>query len=113
MATFGDRMLNITGKEDSVTPDGVIDVIPYVDAIPQRDLLPHVLHDHFVEYVYRSSDNRFDHVLFMTKTENVYVVVVVDLQVNEIHGHRLLDLNEEYGITEPSLAPDRAKPPAR
>jgi len=35
----------------------------------------------------------------MTKTKNVYLTVVVDLQRDSIHGHHLLDLNEKYGVT--------------
>ncbi len=97
---LGEQMINITGKEDTASPAGVLDVIPYVDAVPQSDLNPHTLHDHFVEYVYRSSDNRFDHVLFMTKTKNVYLVVVVDLKKDQIKGHHILDLNKLYAITE-------------
>lgn len=93
-------MVDITGREDVVSPEGVLDIIPYVDAVPSNDLEPHALHDHFVEYVYRSSDDRYDHVLFMTKTSNVYLVIVVDLEANQIVGHRLLDLNDEYRLGE-------------
>jgi hypothetical protein len=49
--------------------------------------------------VYRDATGRFDHVQVMTKTKNVYLTVVVDLQNNVIHGHHLLDLNKKYGVT--------------
>lgn len=91
-------MVDITGREDTASPEGVLDVIPYVDAIPSTDLQSHTLHD--VEYVYRSSDNRFDHVIFMTDTKNVYLVVVVDLNADRVRGHHILDLNEKYGVAE-------------
>ena len=96
--TFADRMTNVTELEDTVSPEGVLDVIPYVDSVPESDLDSHSLYEHFVESVYRSSDNRFDHVLFMTMTKNVYLVIVVDLAEDRIKGHRLLDLNKEYGV---------------
>jgi hypothetical protein len=34
----------------------------------------------------------------MTRTANVYLVVVVDL-LREVLSHHLLDLNFEYGLT--------------
>ena len=35
----------------------------------------------------------------MTRTKNVYLVVVVDLVHDLIYGHLLLDLNKEYGLS--------------
>ena len=52
-----------------------------------------------VRIVYRDAAGRFDHVMVMTKTKNVYLVIVVDLTGDGIHGHHLLDLNEKYGLT--------------
>jgi len=51
-----------------------------------------------VEHVYRNGNNTFDHVLVVTKTKNVFLTVVVDLVRDTICGHRLLDLNQEYGF---------------
>lgn len=76
-----------------------MDVFAYVDAVPMGDLKGHEIYDHFVEYVYRTEDGRFDHVMVMTKTKNVYLAVVVDVTANAVHGHHLLDLNELYGLT--------------
>ena len=53
----------------------------------------------FVEAVYRSDDDRFDHVLVMTMTKNIFLTVVIDLAHASIYGHRLLDLNQEYGLS--------------
>src|SRR5688572_7738890 len=89
-ATFAAPMRNVTQEATNV-----IDVWPYVAAVPAADLLGHSIWDQFVEYVYRSADNRFDHVLVMTKTKNIYLAVVVDLVRDRIHGHHLLDLNKE------------------
>ncbi len=82
----------------------VIDVWPYVEAVPEIDLGGHVIYDRLVEFVYRDATGSFDHVLVMTKTKNVYLAVVVDLALVRIHGHHLLDLNEKYGL--PSGAPE-------
>jgi hypothetical protein len=91
--TFKEPMENVTGQDDNV-----LDIWPYVDAVPISDLEGHVVHDRFVEYVYRTPDARFDHVLVMTKTKNAYLAVIVDLERNTVHGHHLLDLNRLYGI---------------
>jgi hypothetical protein len=87
-------MRDITGIEKDV-----LDIWPYVDAIPAADLHGHELDD-FVEYVYRTKDGEFDHVLLMTRTKNIYVVIVVDLLRDRVHGHHLLDINEKYGLNE-------------
>ena len=92
-ATLAEPMENVTGKETNV-----LDIWPYVDSIPPADLEGHSVYDRFVEYVYRTPDARFDHVLVITKTKDIYLAIVVDLEGNAIHGHHLLDLNRLYGI---------------
>ena len=77
----------------------VLDIWPYVQSVPSADLEGHSIYDRLVEIVYRSDDDRFDHVLVMTRTKNVYLAVVVDLAHDSICGHRLLDLNREYGLS--------------
>lgn len=95
LATFAAPMRDVTGEATNV-----IDIWPYVDSVPAQDLSGHEVYDHFVEYVYRDATGRFDHVQVMTKTKNVYLAVVVDLQHDVIYGHHLLDLNEKYGVTD-------------
>jgi hypothetical protein len=92
-STFGAKMIDITKSATNV-----IDIWPYVKSIPAAELNGHAICDEFVEFVYRSDDGGYDHVLVVTHTNNVYLVVVVDLARNSIHGHRLLDLNQEYGL---------------
>lgn len=93
-ATFAAPMRDVTGEATNV-----IDIWPYVDAVPAEDLRGHQVYDRFVEYVYRDAAGRFDHVQVMTRTTNVYLTVVVDLRHDVVYGHHLLDLNEKYGIT--------------
>jgi len=102
--TFGPEMTEITGRENEVSPSGVLDIKPYFQAIPGRDLRPHSVPECIAEYVYRSSDSRYDHVLFPTATENVYLVLVVDLAADKVLGHHILDLAELYGLNEESQA---------
>lgn len=96
-ATFLDPMQNITGEDYDV-----IDIWAYVQSIPRNHLAGHEVYDHFVEYVYRSAVDRFDHVLIMTQTKNVYLVVIVDHRQDIVYGHTLLNLNNEYGLLKKS-----------
>lgn len=89
--TFSQPMRDVT---ETATDD--VDIWPYVDAIPAEDLEGHSVLD--VELVYRAGDGHFDHALIKTDARNVYLVLVVDLVKDSIHGHRLLDLNAEYGL---------------
>jgi hypothetical protein len=99
--TEGEFKATTTPKMHSVTATAtdVLDIWPYVDSVPATDLESHSIYDRFVEIVYRSDDDCFDHVLVMTRTKNVYLAVVVDLARDSICGHRLLDLNREYGLS--------------
>jgi hypothetical protein len=90
-----------TPKMHDVTKSAtdVLDIWPYVQLVPLADLEGHAIYYQFIECVYRSDDDRFDHVSVMTLTKNVYLVVIVDLVHGSFHGHRLLDLNKEYGLS--------------
>jgi hypothetical protein len=91
--TLASPMRNVTKEATNV-----IDIWPYVAAVNVEDLRGHEVYDRFVEFVYRDPTGRFDHVLVMTRTKNVYLAIVVDLSQDRIHGHQLLDLNEKYGL---------------
>ncbi len=96
---LGGSLKNITGKEPEVSPNGVIDISPYVAAIAKEDLEGHcVLEDLPVEVVYRTAPEEFDLVNVMTDRKNVYLVVVVDVHGGSVLGHHLLNLNKEYGL---------------
>ena len=80
------------------TATNVIDIWPYVSAVPQGELFGAQIIEGCVEHVYRMSNNNIDHVLVVTDIENVFLTVVIDLQADKIIGHHLLDLNEKYGL---------------
>ena len=73
MATFAPTLHNV---QDTATD--VLDIWPYVDSVPPDNLEGHSIYEPFVDGVWRTEDNRFDHVLVMTKTKNVYLAVIVD-----------------------------------
>lgn len=99
--TEGEFKETMTHKMHDVTKTAtdVLDIWPYVYSVPVADLDGHSICDHCVDVVYRGGNDRFDHVLVMTTKKNVYLAVVVDLADDSIHGHRLLDLNREYGLS--------------
>ena len=93
-ATFTPKMHNV-----QETATDVLDIWPYVHSVPTSDLEGHVIYEPFVDGVYRTENGQFDHVMIMTKTQNVYLVVlIIHLPSDSFHGHYLLDLNREYGL---------------
>lgn len=74
------------------------DFWPYFDEIPAADLKGHDFAEGHVGYVYRDSTGRFEHILINCEQKNLYLVLVLDLEKGAVRGHRLLDLNKEYGL---------------
>lgn len=98
LRTYADPMRDVTADGDAK-----VDIWPYVEAIPRSQLGPFRFEDGVVGYVWRSGDERYDHVLLPSSIANVYLVVVVDLRESAIYGHHILDLNQKYGRPVPPL----------
>ena len=94
-ATFGVRMLR--AGRDEPPP---FDFWPYFDAIPVGDFQGFDCTARRVEWVYRDSAGRFEHVLVDSNDRNVFMVLVLDRQASAVVGHRLLNLRDEYGLDE-------------
>ena len=93
-ATMKEPMVDVTAA-----PGDIIDIWPYVAAVAAEVGLPAlVVEKELIEQVYRSDDGIYDHVLLPTEKKNKYIVVVVDRARSSVAGHRILDLNREYGI---------------
>ncbi len=88
-ATFAEPMTDVTAG---------VDIGSYVAQVPAADLEGHAVSDRRIERVYHAGDGHFAHVLVATRTPNVFLTVVVDLQAKTVYGHRLLDLSREYGL---------------
>jgi len=71
---------------------------PYFDAIPAADFCDHDCSDGAVDVVYRNPTGRYEHVLVRSDDTNVFMVLVLDRSEGVVLGHRLLDLNKEYGL---------------
>jgi hypothetical protein len=99
------------GKVSNVSndPSGCIDIWPYVKAVQSLVSLPQeVVDGQWVEYVYRSQFNHYDHVMIPAGRYNAFLVVVVDRLHGSVLGHRILDLNAEYGL-QPRESPEQGQ----
>lgn len=70
----------------------------YFDAIPTEDFEGYNCSEGSVSHAWNDSTCRFQHVLVNSEDKNVFMVLVVDLHSRSVFGHRLLNLNREYGI---------------
>lgn len=96
-STFAHPMRNITGREDSEQPEGVLDLEPYLSSIPAEQfgtapLLPEAP----PSAVYRNDAGGYDHVLYPCRRDNLYLVVVVAFRIHQVFGHAFLDLAAVY-----------------
>ena len=92
-ACFEEPMLDVTDDEDA---DLDIDIWPYVDSLDPKSLGVESFDD--VDRVYQDARGRYDQIIIETDRPDIFLVVVVDIEARSIHGHRLLDLNVEYGL---------------
>lgn len=96
-----EEYLSLFGKPMTPAEPGEeppFDFWTYFDEIPEADFEGHNFSEGEVENVYREPTGRFEHVIVKSETHNVLMVLILDRQKLEVVGHRLLDLNEEYGI---------------
>jgi hypothetical protein len=91
LATFGEMRSRVPTED--IPP---FDFWPYFDAIPARDFEEHDCSDGEVDYAW--STGRYQHVLVNSEDKNVFMVLVLDVEKRKVYGHRLLDLNKEYGL---------------
>lgn len=83
-------------RPDSGAP---FDFWSYVDSIPNEDFCGHDCSTGSVQYVWRSGDGHFEHVLIdCLDDSDCFMVIVLNLHEQRVHGHRLLDLKIEYGL---------------
>jgi hypothetical protein len=85
----------------AVAPDESppFDFWPYFEWIPEADFGGHDFSAGEVTNAWTMPVSRFQHVLVRCEAPNVYLVLVLDLQLRVVHGHRVLDLNELYGLS--------------
>jgi hypothetical protein len=81
--------------EDATPP---FDFWPYFDLIPETDFLGHDFSAGEVTHAWTMPVSRYQHVLVRCESPNVFLVLVLDLQLRVVHGHRVLDLDDVYGL---------------
>lgn len=97
--TFGRSMRNISGREHIEQPEGVLDLQPYLAAIPAEEFgSAPLLESHSPSAVYRNDSGGYDHVLYPCARNNHYLVVVVAFREHTIVGHAFLDLAAKYSL---------------
>ena len=93
--SFGNGMTDITEMEI----DEPIVIWSYVKELTENQTLHLIVYKkELVKKVYRNDLNAFDHILLPTEKQNVFLTIVVDLKKKRIFGHKILNLNKEYGI---------------
>jgi hypothetical protein len=70
----------------------------YFESIPHPDFDGHDFSAGIVTYVWTMPATDCQHVLVNCETENVFLVLVLDLRHSEVRGHHLLDLRKLYGL---------------
>ena len=70
----------------------------YFENIPASHFENHDCSEGMVDSVYEDQSARYQHILVRSDSKNVFMVMVLDLENRDVLGHRLLSLNEEYGI---------------
>ena len=93
IATIGDSRSRATEEDEPP-----FDFWPYFKRIPLADFEGHDCSARVVERAWRMSPQPYEHVLVNSEDQNVFMVIVLDCQAGVVYGHRLLDLNHEYGL---------------
>jgi hypothetical protein len=96
VATFAEPM-RLLGNDESHKP---IPLKAYVEECI-RDMQHTVsLAQLEIHAVYLNGAKTFYHVLINFGQKNRFLVIVVDCEREVVHGHYLLNLNDEYGLKE-------------
>lgn len=78
--------------------DAPCDFWPYFDQIPVEEFEGHDCSGASVTYAWNDPSMRFQHVLVNSEDDDVFMVLVIDLGRRAVFGHRILNLNREYGL---------------
>ncbi|MDG4820988.1 hypothetical protein O7635_03855 [Asanoa sp. WMMD1127] len=71
----------------------------YFESIPQDDCDGHDFSSGTVSYAWTMPATDCQHVLIRCETANVFLVLILDLERDQVLGHYLLDLGNLYGLT--------------
>jgi hypothetical protein len=92
-ATFSPPMQDVTK-----TTGEVVDLWAYADPVLLQTYPNSGTWEWCVKHIYESADGAFQHVFIPVPEDNVYLVVVIDMRLRIVLGHRRLDLGQMYGV---------------
>jgi hypothetical protein len=93
--TMGSQMTDVTH-----TAEPIVDIWPHVkDLVYENIVDDYVFRNNLIEKVYRNDLSTFDHVLLPTSDENIFIVIVVKIDIAAVFGHFRLDLAKQYSLT--------------
>ena len=93
LATIAEPMKRL--PSDAEAP---FDFWDYFESIPFSDFEQHNCSARVVTYVWEHPTGCYQHVLVDSENKNVFMVVVLAISNQKVLGHRLLNLNQEYGL---------------
>ena len=70
----------------------------YVDDCIMAHGLPTSREQIDIHHVYVSGDQRFTHIVMHYGLPDIYLIVVTIHPQDQIHGHRIMNFREEYGL---------------
>jgi hypothetical protein len=94
LATYGEPMTRIDPDEGMPA----FDFWPYFDSIPREHFEGQDCSAGLVEWIYREPGGRFETVAVNSTKPNKFMVIVLNIEEKRVHGHKLLDLDKEYGL---------------
>lgn len=95
LSTFIDPMTDIIASAEEI-----VDLWAYAEPILTSLYPDNEDWDWHVKHVYENGDSTFQHILIPVPQDNTYLLIVVDVTLEEIIGHHLLDLGKLYGINQ-------------
>jgi hypothetical protein len=94
MATRTARMRDMSDVEGTENDYPATNIWEYVKELAQAGVVPrYVWENQVVEMLSRNNNDTYDHILLPTNEENIFVTIIIDLEMEEILGHYVLDVN--------------------
>ena len=93
-ATIGTPMVRLS------TTEAPFDFWPYVNALPVTELDGYDFSRAQVDCAFRNPAGTRRHVQVNSEDKNVFLILVLNLRTEEVVGHRLMNLNAQYGAKE-------------
>ncbi|EKE87658.1 hypothetical protein [Idiomarina xiamenensis] len=98
-STEFNRTFSIPMRDISDSAEKIVDIWPYLTQVLADEYAEVDTGAWDTEYVYENPQQTHQHVLINAGMENVYLVVVIDIDNRCIFGRHLLNLNQLYNLS--------------